>query len=111
MTKENEYFWQQYDGTVRALDLPLWYKKKDTRIYCVNDGCFFKDHCLFWQRYDGGVFHIAKRDIINDQDGKRKRPVYDKNYPIPHYFNASFGFYAEQKVATPCENFSEKEWD
>lgn len=111
MTKENEYFWQQYDGTVRALDLPLWYKKKDTRIYCANDECFLKDKCLFWQRYEGGVFHFTKREIKYDQDGKRKRPVYDKNASIPNYFNASFGFIAEQYGATPCENFIEKDFD
>lgn len=107
MTKQQDYFWQQYDGLVRAIDLPQWYKRSDKRIYCVNGACFFRSRCLFWNRYTTNPFHIKESDIRKEQADGIQRSKFDKNYPLPHYSNASFGFYAEQQGATPCDNFIE----
>ena len=53
MTQDQLFFWLQYDGLVRAIDLPMEYKLKDRRICCVNKNCtnMLRDKCLFWQRF------------------------------------------------------------
>lgn len=101
MTPEQEYFWKQYDGVVRAIDLPRFYKVKDARVMCVNNKCRVRERCLFWTRYASSVLHWDNpdnemRDIIELQEGGHK-----------HYQNASFLFYAEQFGITPCDNFEQ----
>ena len=115
MTKEQEYFWQQYDGLVRAIDLPQDYKVKDTRIYCVNNECWCKDRCVFWKRFADSYMVRSKsmyqhmiKSIKKQQTEGLKRCAWDKHFPLPNYFNASFGFYAEQKGVTPCECYVEQ---
>ena len=108
-----EFFWQQYEGLVRAIDLPQDYKIKDKRISCVNNDCFLKGKCLFYQRYRKGLHWGAnkaeQRAIIEEQDGKKKRNVWDKHFPKPNYFNASFQFFVEQNTVT-CKYFVEDEY-
>lgn len=107
MTKYQEYFWQQYDGIVRAVDLPMDYKVYDKRIFCVNTKCFLRDKCIFFTRFKGQFDAKMMHDgVIEDQKGKKKRNVWDKHYPKPNYFNASFGFYVEQSGVT-CQHFHE----
>lgn len=108
-----EYFWQQYEGLVRAIDLPQDYKIKDKRISCVNGYCHLRNKCLFYARYRLGLHYASNktemRDIIDQQNGKMGRNTWDKNYPKPNYFNSSFQFYVEQNGVT-CKYFVEDEY-
>ena len=113
MTKEQELFWKQYDGMVKAIDLPTDYKLLDERIYCVNKDCYVRNKCEFWKRFEAqcktfGSSHgkMMYRAIKRDQKGWN-RCDWDKNYPNPDYRNASFGFYAEQSGTKPCSCYAE----
>ena len=103
--ERNDYFWQQYYGEVRALDLPKEYKVYDKRIYCTNASCFVKEKCMFWKR--NGALSLKAKEIKRDQKGYQ-RNVWDKRYPKLDYRNASFGFFCEQRGAMPCENYHEE---
>lgn len=107
----NRYFWLQFDGLVRAKDLPQDYKIYDERICCVNQDCYFKEKCLFARRYANSQLHYASlkremKDVIRDQQGW-KREEYDKHFPKLHYRGASFAFYKEQYGAKPCIYYEE----
>lgn len=110
---KNEYFWQQYNGLVRAIDLPQWYKEEDKRISCVNTECFVRHKCLFFERFYRYCNAMRenikklKKDVIIDQKQGRNRNTWDKYYPKLYYMLASFQFYKEQNGATPCECFKE----
>lgn len=112
-TREQEFFWQQYDGVMRALDLPHDYKVYDKRIYCVNKLCGAREKCLFWQRFMDGCktfgrsyFSDTYKGIKRDQKG-HNRCSWDKHYPKPFYLNASFGFLPDHDGYKPCEHFAE----
>lgn len=107
-------FWQQYNGLVRAIDLPQWYKIEDERIACVNCDCFFKlkEKCLFWQRYTNSQLHFStmkqeRRDIIKYQNNGIKRNDWDNYKDKPHYFLASF-YFSPEKNGVTCDYFTEK---
>lgn len=112
MTREQKFFWQQYRGLVKALDLPADYKLKDTRIYCVNKDCYVKDKCVFWERFLGACdtfghshFSMMRKAVIRDQKG-HIRSDWDENYPMLDYRNASFGFCAKQFGTKPCSCYA-----
>ena len=115
MTREQEFFWQQYDGLVKAIDLPADYKKSDVRIYCVNKECGTKEKCLFWQRFmqtcktfGQSHFKMMCKAVKQDQRGY-ERPYWDKNYPRKDYRNASFGFLPDHDGYGPCNHFTESD--
>lgn len=111
MTREQKFFWQQYYGRIKAIDLPDDYKLSDTRIYCVNKDCREKDSCLFYQRFIDacktfcrGHFKLMNNAVKRDQKGWN-RPKWHEHYPMPDYRNSSFGFLPEQKNTWPCKHF------
>ena len=111
MTREQDFFWQQYYGLARAIDMPTDYKQSDTRIYCVNKECGTKDKCLFWQRFMQACetfgrshFKMMYKAVRRDQKGWN-RPDWDKHYPRKDYRNASFGFMPDHEGYQPCEHF------
>lgn len=99
--EKNRLFWQQYTGEVRAVDLPMWYKLYDKRIYCANCDCFsyLRDKCVFWRRFQESRIHYAtaKREM-SDLVKFQKR--------VGGYSLAAFGFVVEQKGAQ-CEYYKE----
>ena len=112
MTQDQLYFWLQYDGMVRAIDLPMEYKVKDRRICCVNKNCTnaLRDKCLFWQRflnYGKIIGSEAMRWAFTNTKIYQKgieREKWDKNYGKPNYFSAAFFFMPEQK-GIKCEYY------
>ena len=112
MTQDQLYFWLQYDGLVRAIDLPMEYKLKDRRICCVNKNCTnaLRDKCLLWQRflnYGKIIGSEAMRWAFTNTKIYQKgieREKWDKNYGKPNYFSAAFFFMPEQK-GIKCEYY------
>ena len=112
MTQDQLFFWLQYDGLVRAIDLPMEYKLKDRRICCVNKNCTnaLRDKCLFWQRflnYGKIIGSEAMRWAFTNTKIYQKgieREKWDKNYGKPNYFSAAFFFMPEQK-GIKCEYY------
>lgn len=51
MTEEQKLFWKLANNEIKASQLPLWYIKKDTRTYCLNEKCFLRTKCEMYKRY------------------------------------------------------------